>query len=262
MLGNMFAEPSAARRAPFLDRSCYCLQDRARARIHELPECAEARAALKEVTLICAQIFLLAGISALALVASVGAASAIPMELTRAQFTAATVGLPAVIETFEEFTAGLQPSPLALDNGTYTAPSPFILGGPPFCPNASKCIIDPLDLTGSRSFSAFPVNTDFWATDFSAVTPTDPFQVTVTGNSGTVVFTHQIADGFSGFSDPTGLTSVTFMNLGTLSGGGISHGNYAFDNVTTAAQAVPEPASSLALFGVGLAGLGWSAGEA
>jgi hypothetical protein len=109
----------------------------------------------------------------------------------------------------------------------------------------------------SRSFSAFPVNTDFWATDFNAVTPTNSFQVTVAGNSGTVVFTHQIADGFWGFSDPAGLTGVTFMNLLTVIGGGISHGNYGFDNVTTAAQAVPEPASSLALFGVGLAGLGW-----
>src|SRR4051794_29629441 len=106
--------------------------------------------------------FLLAGIPALALIVSVGAVSATPIELTRAQFAAATDFRPEVIETFEEFTIGPQPSPLALDNGTYTAPSPSIhsdLSPNLFCPNASKCLTDGNTITESRSFSAFPVST-------------------------------------------------------------------------------------------------------
>jgi hypothetical protein len=180
------------------------------------------------------------------LVASVGAASA-AIELTQAQFTAATAGLPTVIETFEEFDPSvIHPSPLALINGTYTAPDPQIISGAPFCPNASNCLTDG-NIDGTRSFSAFPVNTDFWGADFQTrafVGQPDVFQVTVAGGDGTAVFTQPVAGGFWGFSDPAGLTSVTFRNLGNAPAG--SAGNYSFDNVTTAEVAILEP-STIAL---------------
>ena len=187
--------------------------------------------------------------AALALAASATTASATPIELTRAQFTAATAGIPTVVETFEEFAEGLHSSPLTLSNGTYTSTSPLVNANAPLlCGNpVGKCLLDSSDNTSGRLFSALPANTDFWSTDFRALlNGADLFQVTVVGASGTAVFT-QTAGDFWGFADSAGLTSVTFLDLGSV--------NYSFDNVTTAAptQTVSEP-TSVALLG-GLLGL-------
>jgi hypothetical protein len=59
------------------------------------------------------------------------------------------------------------------------------------------------------------------------------------------------AKSFWGFGDPLGLTSVTFINLGS----GLGRSNYTFDDIVTAAPATaPEPASMLLVW-TGVAGL-------
>ena len=88
--------------------------------------------------------------------------------------------------------------------------------------------------TGARTFNFFPASTQLWATDFNAFTPTDIFDITVVGGSGTLFLDDVGPSSFFGFQDPMGLTSVAFENQ-NLS-------NYTFDNVTTA---VPEPSSAL-----------------
>jgi len=175
-----------------------------------------------------------------------GTAQALPVELTAVQFAAQTVGLTTVVETFETFATGLQSSPLTLSNGNYTSSYPDISNDPSFCGGTTKCLIDGNNAV-TRTFSAFPVDTTFWGTDFHTVTPMSIFQVTVIGLSGTSIFTHATTGNFWGFYDSAGLSSVSFENFGS----GATLGNYSFDNVTTA---VPEPAS-LSLVALGLVGL-------
>jgi hypothetical protein len=56
-----------------------------------------------------------------------------------------------------------------------------------------------------------------------------------------------------GFSDPSGLVSIAFQDLGSHPGAG----NYSFDNIVTAAAPVPVPEpATLSLLGLGLAGIG------
>jgi hypothetical protein len=56
----------------------------------------------------------------------------------------------------------------------------------------------------------------------------------VSGASGVLSFVAGSFSGFPGFTDALGLTSVSFLSLGTM-----GHSFYSFDNVTTAAVAVP-----------------------
>lgn len=174
-----------------------------------------------------------------------GTAGAIPTELTAAQFLAQIAGLATIVEDFEGFPVGNQSSPLAIANGTATLPGVAFVG-PDICTTLNNCLWDNADILGARSFAGLPAGAAFWGTDFLPLGPSNPFRVTVVGGSGTLTVEAAGRD-FWGFHDALGISSVSFLNLGT----GGSFGNYSFDNVTTAAAAaVPEP-STWALLAVG-----------
>ncbi len=158
----------------------------------------------------------------------VSSVSAEPAQLTEVQFTAQTAGLSTIIETFDDFPTGSPGSPFTIANGTYTG-SPQISFG-------AWCILSQCMNTNfvDGNFDGFPKGTTFWSTKIIYASSGDIVQVTVTGNSGVLQF--NLPEGiwvsggvFVGFSDPTGLTSITFSRL-------VEEGsNYAFDDVTTAA---------------------------
>lgn len=185
-------------------------------------------------------------------------ARAIPIQLTSAQFAADLAGASSVV--VENFTglggASSNPS-LAFANGTLTTDS---LNNVLVASSSSLfcgAVLDPCLLTADiadlRTIDALPAGTTLWGADLYFIRPTDLIEITVTGGSGVLSFTTagSALGGFAGFSDALGITSLTFRDLGTPVGGS---GNYAFDNVTTAAAgrvSVPEPAT-LSLLAAGL----------
>jgi PEP-CTERM motif len=201
-------------------------------------------------------VVLRAGLCCLALATGTGAAAA-PVSLTKAEFNLALAGLATLVEDFENYpNASDFASPFVIANGAFAAGLPRVQSSAALCGDADQCLFDSRSAQGVRTFDAFPPGTQFWGADLHLVDVTDTLELTVTGGGGMLALELSGAD-FAGFMDPLGLTSVAIENLGTdLGGGEIGHGNYSFDNVTTAPNpfVVPEP-GAVALLGAALAGL-------
>ena len=186
----------------------------------------------------------------------VPAASAAPIQLNSAQFTAAIAGLTTTTEDFEGFTAGQKSEPFTFANGTvsgFPAADSVVSDATQFCSDAGDQCLTRMIIDGVRTITALPAGTTLWAvTDFFALSSTDVFRFVVTGNSGVTTLDLASAS-FYGFSDPTGLVSIAVVNIF----GGLVEGNYSLDDIVTAgpAAAVPEPAT-ISLLVLGLAVMG------
>jgi len=203
----------------------------------------------------------------LAAIALACSASAQPVQITEAQFTAMIAGVPATIETFEGMGLGAYPSPVALANGTYEAANPTVEQGA-WC-GTGHCLGENTSIYGPRTFSGFRAGTAQWGVRVLYASVGQVLHVTVIGNGGRLETdlapsppVSDLTGQFVGFADVKGLVSVTFSEPATIT-------NYSFDNVVTA-SAIPEktipangipaldPAALLAL-ALALAGLAtWS----
>jgi hypothetical protein len=176
-----------------------------------------------------------------------------PVQLNAVDFANQISGLGILVEDFEGFPLGDQPSPLTLANATYTSSRPYIvedLG----LPTRSLINNEPDPDTG-RVFDAFATGTTMFGLDLNDLGfGDDVLRITVVGTSGTLTVeqtTGSLGD-FIGFQDALGLTSVTFFNLGY---GGGSY-NYGFDNVTTGIVPIPAAVWLLASGLLGIIGMG------
>lgn len=155
-------------------------------------------------------------------------ANAQPVQLSEAEFTSQTAGLPSVVETFDAFADGGHPSPLTIANGSFLG-EPSI--GAPWCIN-SKCLS--IGFHGG-AFQGFPVGTAFWSSRVIPASSGDTIAVSVVGNGGTQEFILPPIDWspegtFVGFHDPQGIQSISFRLVSGIA-------NYSLDDVTTAAVA-------------------------
>ena len=108
---------------------------------------------------------------------------ATPICLTRDDFDAQTSGLMTMVEDFEGYAIGYQPTPFSFLNGTYTGPIAFVIWDPDVCGgNYGKCQTAN-QIFYSRVYDVFPVGTAFWAADIYFIQPADYIAVTVVGGS-------------------------------------------------------------------------------
>lgn len=172
-----------------------------------------------------------------------------PIQLNATDFANEISGLSVKVEDFEGFPLGSQTSPLTLVNATYMSDLPLITNG--FILPTNQLVNNgPDDVFPGRIFNAFAPGTTLFGLDIAGFSSEDVLRTTAVGTSGMLTVEQTIGslNGFVGFQDALGLTSVTFLNLGTT--GGVA--NYAFDNVTTGIIPIPP---ALLLFGSGLLGL-------
>lgn len=181
-------------------------------------------------------------------------AAAAPVQITQGQFASQSVSLVTKVENFESYpqnTVTVLGNSAVLANGTFTGNSAVVNslyhpGG--FCETA--CLTTggaPFDL---RTFSVLPADTLLWGAIVDTVFEfelTTLIHVEALGNSGLLAFDIGWPNlQFIGFSDPSGLISVSFQQINVQ---GNDNYNYSFDDVTTASlrehNRVPEPSSIL-----------------
>jgi len=178
---------------------------------------------------------------------------------TSAQFAAAATSALNT-DTFSSYATGTHAGSFVLANSTFTAApnSPQISNSNIFCTATGNNCLIANSISGARIFSNFDPSTTGFALDAKFLNPGNSFTVTLVTGDGTQSFTQlgSAFSGFFGFSDTSGIQSVSFLNNG--SSGGFS--NYSFDNVSTftgtiTSSAVPEPASwAMMIAGFGAVG--------
>lgn len=187
-------------------------------------------------------------------------ANAIPTQLNEGDFATAISGLSVLTETFDTTPGSSQSSPFEILNGSFSASSTIVIFdgafSDTFCGQSGDVCIGAANIGGDRTFSALPAGTTFWGSDVFFLGADDEFTISVVGGSGTLnvnAVSPGSLNGFFGFNDPLGITSVTFAHSGNGS-------NYTFDNIVTAspAEALPAP-SAIAILGFGLLALGAAA---
>jgi hypothetical protein len=164
-----------------------------------------------------------------------------PLSLSKAQFDALALNRHTIVEDFEQFSTGVLNSPVILANSTYFATLPYVAENIGVGP--TKAMLDNDTIKEPRVFTSFLPNTTLFATEVRTFNDTfELLRVTVQGGSGPALIQRDlVATGlFIAFSDPLGLVSVTFQNLGRPVGSTTVYTNYAFDNVTIGVP-IPEP---------------------
>ena len=181
-------------------------------------------------------------------------ATAVPIQLGQAAFNSAVSGLSPITEDFEGVPDTFSGTTLDFANGSFSSQSGDVrvFASSTFCGSSTDKCLFTASISGERSiFDLLPLGATYWGADIFQLNSLDNMQVTVTGGSGTQIFS-STGLGFWGFHDALGISSVTFENLGTGSG----FSNYSFDDITTAGSAmVPEPLTLILMF-MGLVGLG------
>lgn len=146
--------------------------------------------------------------------------SAGPGFLDRTSFKAAVNGTVTLVDNLDG--VPLVPSTsnsILLANGVFSVPAPSLAQVSTWA-NMAKVVGETSpqgQVARTATFANFTPGTTFFGAEV-AIPDSDSFRITAVGNSGTTVvqMKGQTLNGFAGFSDPTGIISVTFQNLGTL----------------------------------------------
>lgn len=174
-------------------------------------------------------------------------AQAIPLQLGKAEFTAAISGLETIVEDFESTSPGAKSNPFVFANGRYLSTnrgSPYVWSSANACgESADRCLSNSAITTVEQIFSTFPLNTLYFGISLHSINGTDLFDISVIGGSGRLDLSRSPASDFFGFHDPLGLSSVSFRNRGTDHEDLSRSWSYVtFDDVITA---VPTPTTLL-----------------
>lgn len=169
-------------------------------------------------------------------------AGAAPVLLSQTEFDVLTSGLPRIVEDFESFATNVNlGNPLILANGSFAVTEefagaiPFVEDEARFCGDTGQCL-SYSTIASTRTFSAFPDGTAFWAADVhkGALNQIES-RFTVVGGSGILELHRFNVPRFLAIHDPQGIISIQFE-----SGGGTY---ITYDNVAVAI--VPEPKASV-----------------
>ena len=159
---------------------------------------------------------------------------------SEAEWLRLVTGLKIYTEDFEDGTA---------DGFTITSANDSIAGGE---------LSDRIDETSSPASTTFSFSNEIWAFggDWDLANPSGPGSgiiVTVDGFQLATEIPNSIAGTFWGFVSDTKFTNIVLTEGTQAASQPAAVENYDLDNVVFA---IPEPAS-LAIFGIGLAGLGF-----
>jgi hypothetical protein len=177
------------------------------------------------------------------LLSSAGAVAwAAPSRVDRARFQEILADAAATLTESLDYDRHGGDNPYRIANGTLLSVAPARRGTLPTiefspCPGAGEPsasnVLGVEDPGATSTFSEFPPGTTLWGAELCFLNPYDILEVTVVGGSGTATITTEggAPMTFLGFTDSTGLMSVTIRNLGAE---GMPPRSYYYDEITTA----------------------------